>query len=94
MGIIFEVSDKSGRIIRLPTERWSHIRQEHPEIVNHEDLLAVLTKPDKITKSDRDEMVEWFYRYNKIKKRYMKVAVKYLNGDGYIITAHHTPKIE
>jgi hypothetical protein len=94
MSNIFEIQDKTGREIHLSEERWKHIRVEHPEILNHEELKQILTKPDKITESDRDIKVGWYYLYNKQRKRFLKISVKYLNGEGYIITAHYTTKIE
>ena len=47
MSNIFEVIDKTGRKIRLSKERWKHIRMEHPEIVNSEDIEEVIKKPIK-----------------------------------------------
>ena len=94
MSFIFEIVDKSRRKIRLPKERWKHIRIEHPEITEPEEIEQVLTNPIKILPSDRDPKVGWYYTYKKQKKRYLKVSVKYLNGGGYVITAHYTTKIQ
>ena len=94
MHIIFELKDKAGRKIHLSRERWRHICKEHPEIIDPEDLIRVVTNPKKITESDRDETVSWYYLYNKERRQYLKVSVKYLNSTGYIITAHYTRKIE
>ena len=91
---VFDVVDKSGRKIYLSKERWKHVTVEHPEINNYEILVKVLTNPDKIIKSDRDPNVSWYYLYNKERRNYLKVSVKYLNGKGYIITAHYTSKIQ
>jgi len=90
MGIVFEVTDKTGRKIHLSRERWSHVRQEHPEIVYPEEVEKVLINPVKIISSDRDPKVRWYFLYNKQRKRYLK----YLNGEGYVITAHYTVKIQ
>ena len=91
MTFIFKVRH---RRIHLSLERWKRIRGEHPDIAEPEQVAQVLTQPDKITASDRDEKVCWYYRYNKARRRYLKVAVKYLNGHGYVITAHFTSNIE
>ncbi len=91
--VIFEVVDKSGRRIRLTKERWKHIRLEHPEIEDSYEIEKVLKNPDKILESDRDESVGWYFTYNKKFGEYLKVAVKYLNGEGYVITAHYTAKL-
>ncbi len=42
---IFEITDKTGRKIRLTQERWSHITREHPEIVNLEEVKDTLISP-------------------------------------------------
>jgi hypothetical protein len=94
MDHIFEIPDKNNKIIYLPKERWRHIRTEHPYIINPDEIKKVLINPDKITESDRDETVRWYYLYNKNKKRYLKVSVKYLNNHGFVITAHFTTKIQ
>ncbi len=94
MEIIFEITDKSGRKIHLSKERWSHIRMEHPEITEPEEIKQILITPIKILESDRDPNVRWYYIYKKERKRYLKVSVKYLNGEGYVITAHYTTKIQ
>ena len=91
---IFEVQDKTGRKIRLPKDRWNHIRIEHPEIIEPEEIEQALINPIKILTSDRDPNVGWYYLYKKQRKRYLKVSVKYLNGEGYVITAHYTTKID
>jgi len=94
MGFIFEVFDKTGRKIHLSKERWSHIRTEHPEISEPNDLVLALSSTQKMLLSDRDENVMWYFMFKKEKKLYLKVAVKYLNGEGYVITAHYTSKIQ
>jgi len=92
---IFEVTDKSGRRIRLPKERWKHIQVEHSRISDLEELKKALINPLKITQSKYDpENVCYYYSYNKNFKRYLFVAVKYLNGDGFIITSYHMRKIQ
>ncbi|MBI2632004.1 hypothetical protein HYW75_03300 [Candidatus Pacearchaeota archaeon] len=75
--IIFEVIDKTGRNLRLTQKRWTHIREEHPEIVDPEELIKVITKPDKILASDRDDSVAWYFLYSKQRKEYLKVSAKY-----------------
>lgn len=92
--IIFEITDKTGRKIRLTQKRWKHIREEHPEIVDQEYIIKALQMPNKILASDKDDSVGWYFLYNKQRKEYLKVSVKYLNGSGFIITAHHTSKLQ
>ena len=78
----------------MSQERWSHIKIEHPEIINPDELEKVIVAPDKIIESDRDSSVRGYFLYNKKRKRYLKVSVKYLNGKGYVITCHYTTKIQ
>jgi len=87
---IFEIADKTGRKIRLTQERWSHITQEHPEVVSLEEVKDTLTSPLKIKSSKYSpEDVNYYYRFDKDKKKYLMVAVKYLNGDGFVITVYY-----
>ena len=92
---IFEVRDKSGREIKLSKERWKHIQKEHSRIKNSEEIRQTLVSPLKITPSKYDpDKVRYYYRYNKDLKRYLFVAVKYLNGEGFVITSFYRRNIE
>jgi len=94
MNIIFEIIDKSGRKIRLTKEQWKHITEEHSRINDPEELKQTLSNPTKITPSKYDpDNVHYYYRYNKLIKRYHFIAVKYLNGDGFIITSFYRRNI-
>ncbi|HIH17973.1 MAG TPA: hypothetical protein HA282_01225 [Nanoarchaeota archaeon] len=87
---IFEVKDKTERVIYLTNERWSHIRKRHPEVNDLELLKETLGKPDKITDYSFDENVRYYYKDYKNKEppnRYLQIVVKYLNNHGFIITA-------
>ena len=95
---VFEITDKSGRKIHLSKERWTHINEEHPEISPYlEELHEVLRKPDKITSFEFDDDVRYYYRYLKQRKhaaKYLLVIVKYLNEEGFIITAYFVKSIK
>ncbi len=95
--MIFEVIDKSKRKICLTQERWKHL-SKHPQVQNNfEWIKETLQQPDKITEYSLDEKVRYYYRYYKNKSspaKYLRVIVKYLNGDGFIITAHFVEKIQ
>ena len=95
MPSLFEITDKSGRIISLSRERWLHITKEHPRISDLDELRNTLVQPIKINPSKYDpDVVRYYYSYNKNIKRYLLVAVKYLNGHGFIITAYYLRKIQ
>ncbi|MBI2669486.1 hypothetical protein HYX14_06615 [Candidatus Woesearchaeota archaeon] len=91
---IFSVEDKSGRNIHLSKERFAHI-QKHPEIVNNtERIIETLQNPDVITTLESDEQVKFYFKYYKDHRQYLFISVKYLNGDGFIITSFYTDKIQ
>lgn len=89
---IFQTTDKSGRKIHLSKERWTHINQEHPEVSDYiEEIQETLKNPTKIEEVDYDKDVRYFYRYYKnieSPAKNLLVIVKYLNGEGFIITAY------
>jgi len=93
MSWVFEVIDKTGRVIHLSRERWAHI-QQHPELTNTlERIKDALQSPDTIKDFEYDPQVKWYYKYDKTRKEYLLVSVKYLNGEGFIITSFYTDTI-
>ncbi len=95
MDHIFEIIDKTGRRIRLTKERWQHLAK-HPDIMNKlEDLQFVLQHPLKITDYSLDENIKYYYHYFKQREmtKYLRIIVKYLNGEGFIITAYFVETI-
>lgn len=97
MDIIFEVIDKTRRKIRLTKKQYSHICKKHPMISNYfEEFKETLIKPDKIIESYDDKSVGFYYKYyKKLNLPYQNifVIVKYLNGDGFIISAYFVKNI-
>ena len=94
MGFIFEIKDKSGRRIHLSQERWAHI-QKHSEMTNQaENIIHTLQFPDKILQFEYDPKVRFYFKHSKERKQYLFVSVKYLNGEGFIITSFYTDRIE
>ena len=94
MARVLETKDKSGRIIYLTGERWIHILK-HAEMSNQiEQIKDVLLHPDKITDVSYDLDVRFYYKYYKDRKEYLFISVKYLNGEGFIITSFYTDKIK
>jgi hypothetical protein len=85
---IFEVRDSTGRIIHLSTERWAHI-QKHPG-VRVESMKDALIRPTTHVTKSHDVSLGMYYRYDKRTHEYLYVLAKYLNGSGFIITAHYT----
>ncbi len=94
---IFEVIDKSGRVIHLSGERWRHIRKKHPEIENFELIKETIEKPDKITHIHADSTISYFWKNYKNRPspdKFLLVVVKYLNGDGYVLSSYYEDKIQ
>jgi len=87
---LFRITDRSGRIIRLTQSQWRHIC-EHPEMVSAvEGVRETLEHPDKILKGVVDPQVHYYFRHYKLPGKFLLVAVKYLNGNGFIVTAYQT----
>ena len=94
MSNIFEITDKTGRKIRLTKRQQTHITTKHPDFSGREeDIKRVLEKPDLILEHTFDKKARNYYRYDKREKSYLLIAVKYLNGEGFIMTAFYTQRI-
>jgi len=94
MDYVFEVVDKSKRRIHLSRERWKHISIKHTNMSNKlENIKCALINPIFIVPHKFDNMIRNYYLYYKLKKDYLLVSVKYLNGEGYVATAFVTKKI-
>lgn len=97
MKYLLEVADKSGRKIHLTKKQWSHIRKKHPEVENLEDIEQTLKMPLKIIEYSIDESVRYYYKnfkHHSPPDNYLLVLVKYLNGEGYVITSYFTEKLK
>jgi len=96
MSYIFEIIDKTGRKIHLTRERWKYT-QKHPHMHEHlESIKITLTQPLTIRHNEEDQTVIFFYKEFKQmdpSERYLLVSVKYLNGEGFVITSFFTNKI-
>ncbi len=98
MHIIFEVIDKTDRKLRMTDWNWAHIIRRHPEVsAEKEKIIETLEHPDRITDSLKDEKAKFYYKYYKNRKssnKFMMVLGRYLNGDGFIVSAHFVPRIK
>lgn len=93
MSNIFEITDKTGRIIYLSHDRWQHILDHKGMELYLDDIKKALLSPTLIVPHKYDVNKRNYYLYFKKKKRYLLVAVRYLNGKGYVSTAFITRKI-
>lgn len=95
MTFVFEIIDKTSRKVRLTENRWTHIRENHPNVENLDEIIETLQKADKIVLDER-EGIEYFFKYFKHKKqisKFLKVVVKYLNKEGEVLSAHFVRNI-
>ena len=90
-----EIKDKTGRIIYLSEERWKHIVKEHPDLYNKiEDIKETILHPIIIKSSKYDVNARFHYKYFKPINKHLLVAVKYLNGKGFIFTSFYITRIK
>lgn len=69
MDFVFEIADKSGRLIYLTKERWNHIKSDHPEMsASLDEIKRIITEPEFIRKSEHGENVKFYYRHYKGRK--------------------------
>ena len=94
MDYVFEIADKTGRLIHLSKERWSHIVQHHPDMAGKEENVKLsVTTPTIIVPHKYDDKTANYYRYRKETHDYFLIVIKYLNGKGFIKTAFYTSKL-
>lgn len=91
MNYVFEVMDKSGRKIHLSKERWGeHIKLEHSDINDPSEIEFTLKNPDKVIEIKKNLCNYYkYFKHRDSKSRYLKVIVKYLNGEGFVVTAYY-----
>lgn len=87
--------DFNDRAIRLTDERLAHIL-EHSEMQGQEQRIAeTLLAPDSVILSHHDSTVHLYHRLfeeTPVTRKYLVVAVKYLEQDAFVITAFFTDK--
>lgn len=89
--------DYSGRNIRLTANRLEHILTRLEMAGQEEKIRETLLTPDKIKKSNYDPDVLLYYKLYEqtpVTKKYLLVAVKVDNGEGFILTSFFTDKIK
>lgn len=93
---LFEVVDPSGRTIHLSKKRWNeHIRRDHPEVEDLEAVKGAIVRPTKTTHPFEGKVYHYkYFKHRHGPDKYLMVVVKYLNGSGFVITAHYTTHIK
>lgn len=89
--VLFEVTDIFQRKIRTSKSYWEKIKSvKHRELkYDIEDVKRVLTEPLEVRRSVTDVTI-FLYAKKFGKYDILIVAVKVLNGDGFIVTAYQT----
>ena len=91
---LFEVASELGRRIRVNKSYWDYIvNVKHPSMRGLEEVVkSSLTEPIEVRRSKRDPSVHLYY--GKFEAELLCCAViKFLNGDGFIITAYLTRRM-
>ncbi|MFC1682483.1 PBECR2 nuclease fold domain-containing protein [Nanoarchaeota archaeon] len=91
MNIVFETIDKSGRKIRLTQKQWEHITITHHKLSNYlSEIKQTIENPIKITYQESGGLRKYFnyLKHRNHSDKYLRVIVKYLNGEGFVLTAH------
>jgi hypothetical protein len=82
----------NGVSVRLPTERWFHIVENHDEVAGYYDaVLETVADPDLIVPGYRGSLVA-VRGYGR--RHYLSVIYREITSDdGFIITAYFSPKV-
>lgn len=92
--LLFAVDDVFGKKIRITKRYWEQIKSDkHRELgFGYTDAVDTLKNPEEVRLSIKDEYIRLFF------KRYgnttLIVVVKYLNGDGFVVTVYQTSKVK
>jgi len=93
--LLFEVTDVSGRKIRTTKDYWEKIKTlKHRELkYGVEEVKNTLTKPDEVRRSVTDSTI-LLYAQAQEKYDILIVAIKVLNGDGFLVTVYQTKEFK
>ncbi|MDJ0271826.1 MAG: hypothetical protein QXN23_03795 [Candidatus Caldarchaeum sp.] len=95
MSIVFECRDFEGRRVILWLNSWRHILAKRPWVYEHRaKIIEAVEKPDMVLEGKLGELlaVKWFKGL--LDGVYLVVVYRTLNGEGFIITAYPTKKME
>ena len=91
--------DAQRQLIRLPDERWQHICINHPEMTTMlRNVCGTLKQPDATTMPDDDpDTVRSYYKWftgTVAGDKWVRVVVKYLPDDAFVLTAFLTNRVK
>ena len=94
-GLLFEVKDILGRKIRTTADYWQKIKTlKHQELkYGIPEVKNTLTNPEEVRRSVTDATI---LLYAQKQKEYdiLIVAVKVLNGDGFLVTVYQAKEFK
>ena len=92
------LTDFNGTDVRLTDERFQHITDSHPSVLELSDAIAeTLTSPDVVRLSSWNADTRLYYRWyteTKYNDKYVCVVVVVTEDDAWIITAYLTDAIK
>ena len=84
-------TSKNGITIRLTDERWSHIVEEHAELIElRTEVMTTIEDPVRIVEGGAGELLA--IRNLELGK-FLVVVYRELVGDGFVITAFVTRRL-
>lgn len=93
--LLFEVTDVLGRKIRTTKDYWQRIKTiKHRELkYGIKEVKSTLKNPEEVRRSVADYTI---LLYAQTQKKYdiLIVAVKVLNGDGFLVTIYQTKEFK
>ncbi len=93
--LLFEVTDVLGRKIRTTKDYWQKIKTlKHRELkYDTPEVKKALTNPDEVRRSVTDSTI-LLYAQTQANYDILIVAVKVLNGDGFLVTVYQTKEFK
>jgi len=91
------LTDRFDRRIRLTDERKTHIFRRSEMINQEAKIIETLKDPDIISYTALDKTVHLYYKFYKstpVTQKYLLVAVKILNSEGFIVASFFTNKVK
>jgi len=96
MPTLFEVRAYDSRRIRLTQVQLLHMVFFHPEVENEQaKIRKTLENPEIVVEgATKDTRICYrFFKRTPVTSKYLAVAVKVLNQEGFIMTAYFTERV-
>ncbi|MBI2612067.1 DUF4258 domain-containing protein [Candidatus Gottesmanbacteria bacterium] len=92
--LLFEVEDIFGKKVRITKRYWEEIKtRKHTELeFEMDDIIGTLAEPDEVRLSVQDAYIRLFFK--QFDEAILIVVVKYLNGNGFVVTVYQTSKVK